>query len=552
VGKNICERYKVKPQLICNLSIRFVVTVAVSGLLLGAVAFLSANKEILGLFHDDGIYAVVGQAVAQGHGYRIVSLPTAPPQTKYPFVYSSLIASLWLLSPSFPYNIGLLKSLNVVILVVTFFVAVVFYRRDSGGGEIAAWLFAVLVCTNPIIFGFTDFILSDLLLVLLALSALTFCRAASADNVSFGRLFWLAAMAGFAWLTRTAALPLVFAGAVHSYFFRGWRGGRWFIAAVLVLVSPWVFWLTFQSQQSIGSLFAYYSGYDAAGAQASDLTEFLSQRLSIISGNVRYLAGSFDLLFLTPLLPGSGFIIAIFSAIGIAVSARRGEVFVWSFFLTSLGLTLVWPFHPVRYLAPLVPLLVLYLFRGMRWTCAWLDDALAGRATWQWLAKLSWSPAIIILLLNGVWLSSYLFIHDNQTTRSLYGRRLPFGWGGFEETFAWIRSHAPRDAVLATAYDPMYYLYTGRQAVRPALHRPATYFYPYGQAKPDVGTVDEIKPQLMKLRVDYLIIDPLDGYAERQASIKLFEEIVASFGNQAEKVFTSGDGKHQIYRIGSN
>ena len=535
-----------------NYSARFVTILAVSGLLLGAAAFWGANKEILGLFHDDGIYTVVGKALAQGDGYRIVSLPTAPAQTKYPFLYSSLVTSLWFLSPSFPHNIAWLKSLNVMILVATFLVAVVFYRRYCRDSAITAWLFAVLVCTNPIVFGFTDFVLSDLLLVALALSALTFCRPAGDDNVSYARLFSLAAVTGLACLTRSAAVPLVFAGALHSYFYRGWRGAGWFFAVVLVFVAPWLLWLTVQSQQPLGSLFAYYRGYDTMGAQPSASAGYLSQRLSIILGNIRYLAGTFDLLYLSPLLPGFGFLVTVISAIGMALSARRAEIFAWSFFLASLGLLLVWPFHPGRYLAPLVPLLVLYLFRGMTWTCAWINGRSAERVTWRWLAKLAWGPAVIILLLNGVWLSSYLLIRDSQTTRSLYGRRLPFGWGGFEESFAWIRAHAPRDAVLATAYDPMYYLYTGRQAIRPALHRPATYFYPYGQAKADVGTVDEIKPQLMKLHVNYLILDPLDGYAERQASLKLFEQLIVSFGDQAEQVFTSTDGKHRIYRIASN
>ena len=107
-------------------------------------------------------------------------------------------------------------------------------------------------------------------------------------------------------------------------------------------------------------------------------------------------------------------------------------------------------------------------------------------------------------------------------------------------------------ALLATAYDPMYYLYTRRQAIRPALHRPATYFYPYGEAKPDVGTADEVKPQLEKLKVRYLILDPLDGFAEGKATIKLFENLVTAYGDRAKNVFTSTDGKHKIYALAAD
>jgi len=95
--------------------------------------------------------------------------------------------------------------------------------------------------------------------------------------------------------------------------------------------------------------------------------------------------------------------------------------------------------------------------------------------------------------------------------------------------------------------DPM----PGRQAIRPALHRPATYFYPYGAANPDVGSVEEIKAQMEKLRVQYLIIDPMDGYAEGKATLRLFGQIVASYGAKARLVFRSTDGKHRIYALES-
>jgi hypothetical protein len=165
------------------------------------------------------------------------------------------------------------------------------------------------------------------------------------------------------------------------------------------------------------------------------------------------------------------------------------------------------------------------------------------------VAKIVWLPALLILLLNGVWLSSYLLNQDEQTTRGVYGHHLPYGWSGFEESFAWIRQSTAPNARLGTAYDPMYFLYTGRKAIRPALHRSATYFYPYGRAKPDVGSVDDIKTELQTMRIDYLIVDPLDGYAEGKATIKLLDELVASYGDKAKLAFSSADGKHRIYAL---
>lgn len=526
---------------------RFAATVIALGLVLGAVAFWGANKAILGVFHDDGIYAVVGKAVAQGDGYRIVSLPTAPAQTKYPFLYSYLLSWLWALNPSFPQNIALLKVLNVAIFVAIFFVAVIYYRRHASGSTLAAVLFAVLVCCNPIIFGFTDYVLSDLWLVLLSLCALTVCAGAEADRGRFSRLLLLAGITGLACLSRSAALPLVFAGAIHTFMVRGWRGAAYFLLGVALFVAPWLAWLWYHSQPPTDSLFAYYIAYDATGT--GEWAATINRHLSIILGNARYLVDMFGLFYLTPLLPGVGLLFAFLSFMGVCATRCRDDVFAWSFFIFSIALLLAWPFHPGRYLAPLAPLALLFLFRGMARAHSWLETALRNSVLRHWLFRVAWSPALIILLLDGVWLSSFLLNHDDQSTRGLYGRRLPYSWIGFEESFAWIRAHTTPDALLATAYDPMYYLYTERRAIRPALHRPATYFYPYGGAQPDVGSVQEIKPQLVKLRINYLIVDPLDGYAEGKATVKLLDDLVRSFGSQAEKVFTSTDGKHRIYRM---
>jgi hypothetical protein len=530
-------------------SARFITCAIVLGLLLGAGAIWGANKQALGLFHDDGIYAVVAKAISQGDGYRIISLPAAPPQTKYPFLYSYLLSWLWSLNPTFPGNILLLKALNSGVLVAIFFVAIAFYRCVFPAATIGALLFSVLLCTNPIIFTYTDYVVSDLLFVLLALGGLYFGRGSAYSDSITVKTLPVAVLAGLACLTRLAAAPLVFAGVVQAVLSRGWRGAVCFTGAVSLFVVPWFLWVSFNGAQPAISLLAYYRAYDFASGDYGGVGELLAQHSPIVASNARYLLDSFGLLYLVPLMPWLAPFIAMLTAVGMIASLRRKDTFAWAFFLSSVALLLVWPFHPGRYVAPLAPLLVLFLFRGMAGAEHWIKTSGSDYLFKEVLAKLPWSPVLLILLLNGVWLSSYLLIHDEQTTRGGYGSRAPYGWAGFEESFAWIRQYTPSEARLGTAYDPMYFLYTGRRAIRPALHRSATYFYPYGEAKPNVGSVKEVKPELEKMRIDYLIIDPLDGYAEGKATMRLLDEIVMSYGEVAKLVFTSSDGKHRIYAL---
>jgi hypothetical protein len=513
------------------------------GLLIGVAASAAINPHILGLFHDDGVYAVVAKALADGDGYRIISLPGEPAQTKYPFFYSALLSVIWRLAPQFPANIVYLKSLNVVILLAIFFVSVVYYQRSrKSEGGLAPVVFAAIVCTNPLVFSFTDYVLSDLLLVLLSVWMLAACRPAD-DDSTFTRTPFIGVIAGFACLTRVAAAPMALAGFLHTYISRGARGVGWFAGVVSLMIAPWLFWVYGATGQNAGgSLFNYYVSYNFSGGRVGGLAELFG----VVVGNARYLADSFQMLYLTELLPGLVIPLAAITALGMSRSLRRDELATWSFFLSSVLLLLIWPFNSSRYCVPLVPVMVLLLFRGVEYAGQWLERFQSIKI---FSATLVWFPVAVVLFLNLFWLSSFVLSQHPESTRGLYGRRLPYTWGGFEETFAWIRTNTRPDAVLATAYDPMYFLYTGRKAIRPALHRPAKYFYPYGGAQPDVGTAEEIKPQLVKLGAKYLIVDPMDGYAERQATLNLMNYLVESYGEHAQLVFTSADGLHKVFRL---
>src|SRR5260370_1317089 len=56
------------------------------------LAWNSRDMPLLSAMSDDGIYLVCAKSLAEGSGYRILSLPGQPNQTKYPPLYP------WLLS----------------------------------------------------------------------------------------------------------------------------------------------------------------------------------------------------------------------------------------------------------------------------------------------------------------------------------------------------------------------------------------------------------------------------------------------------------------------
>ena len=56
-----------------------------------------------------------------------------------------------------------------------------------------------------------------------------------------------------------------------------------------------------------------------------------------------------------------------------------------------------------------------------------------------------------------------------------------------------IKQSLPQFTILCTTYTRV------EELSSQALHKPQTYFYPYGQAVPDIGSPDEIKAELKSL-----------------------------------------------------
>src|SRR5437870_12014220 len=77
-----------------------------------ALAFRALNHHLpfFGLYQDDAIYVVTAKSLAEGHGYRILSLPGEPFQTKYPILYPLVLSVIWKTYPDFPHNLVAIES----------------------------------------------------------------------------------------------------------------------------------------------------------------------------------------------------------------------------------------------------------------------------------------------------------------------------------------------------------------------------------------------------------------------------------------------------------
>src|SRR5687768_15019347 len=107
------------------------------------VAIVAIPNWPAGVFQDDGIYVILGKALATGEGYRYLNLPGAPYATHYPPGYPLVLAALWKLAPDFPQNVAVFTFANAGLLALAAFAAVVFARGRLGLSTLGASAIAI-------------------------------------------------------------------------------------------------------------------------------------------------------------------------------------------------------------------------------------------------------------------------------------------------------------------------------------------------------------------------------------------------------------------------
>lgn len=200
--------------------------------LLPSLVVLALNLDMphLGLLRDDGMYLATAYSLARGGGYRTASLPGAPYHVKYPPLYPAALSLGFLGADDPPERFPYASVLNWAALPVF----AILTLRTFAENRFPAALLLTLLCL-----GFSGAsvaahsILTDLWMTVFALAALlVMSRSARCAGL----------LAGLAFLTRTAALPLIAALSLEYLLQRRFRDAVVFFLIVLFPVAGWMAW----------------------------------------------------------------------------------------------------------------------------------------------------------------------------------------------------------------------------------------------------------------------------------------------------------------------
>jgi hypothetical protein len=194
-----------------------------------------------------------------------------------------------------------------------------------------------------------------------------------------------------------------------------------------------------------------------------------------------------------------------------------------------LSMVVCWAWAPTRFLIPILPLLLLPAaieFQKMR---------------------IRWQPLALAAIIGGTALA--VVSASGKTLR--LGDAMPTlaesdAFTSLTSQLEWVRQNTDPSAVLAGNLDPLYYLYTGRKAVRGFAAEPYSLIYDEG-ATPIGGVADALR-NLCASRATYWIESPNSSFLEGKYLTAIQSEAYQRAPNTLQKVFDRM-GTHRIYGV---
>lgn len=414
------------------------------------VAWWASVPYVVGVWHDDGVYVLLGRAIASGRGFHYTQFPGAPAATHYPPLYPLLLAAVWRVAPSFPDNIAAFLAVNAVLVGASALGMYRFSRWLGWRDDVAACVALVASLTTPVL-ALSGAVLSESLFLAACWPTLALAERAVAPGAGRRDVLAAGAAIGVLMLVRTHTLALAAALALVLATRRRNRDALLAIASAFVIVLPWQLWTMLATPRVPALLegaYGSYLGWFVAGVRqggipfvAATARVNLTELWLLAQDRVIPADTAFPRILATALL-------LVLVALGAWTMSRRAPVTAW-FLAVYLAIVVVWPYAPWRFLWAVWPLVLLCAIAG-------------GWGLWRETAQ-SWTRALVALV---VALPAFGMLRTEWRAYDARAWSAPAMQAGAQITpvVAWVgRNTASSDVVLAEG-EQVVSLFTGRRA----------------------------------------------------------------------------------------
>ena len=430
-------------------------------LLVPSAWFAWQNRHMpqFGQAHDDAIYYIASKSLADGQGYRILSLPQTPYETKYPPLLPWLLSIAWFIQPKFPENLAIAVAIQWALIPPFLWLCAVWFRR-MGFSESYRWLAVALLAIQPYTVMFAAGIFTETLYAGFLLGSLI---ALDKARLQVDGSRWAAcagALAGIGYLARSAGVVAIVSGPLVFLVWKKRREAMAFFLGMIPMVVGWMVWARIHQSSSTDFISLYntnYLGFQLANVHWNNLGAVAWTNLA----HMLYEMGA--LLF--PLEDTSFFMQLLRDTIAIAIiwrlfCRRRDpalQPYLWFAALSVVEL-LVWHFPPnLRLMYPLVPLFAAGLIWEGQQLVQMIRQCLTHRDRSQRVAAWIIGGVASAAGLLGLWTQVYMTFRVlpelTRTNESILEERAA--------AYRWIGQHVDSN-LNVMAINPALYLYTGR------------------------------------------------------------------------------------------
>ena len=545
-------------------------TVYVFGLILLSVAlWLPRLRGPLDFRYDGGVYYILGTALAEGNGYRLLNEPGAIEAIQYPPLLPLFAAVHQLaVGSTHPGTTGPWLRLSFAVLFVSWILAVYRLSRHylPQGFAFLATLISLLHVNatwySDLFFAELPFAFTSTVFLLIARRGEGWSREALAG-----------ALGAASFLLRSAGITLLVAWVVESLLRHRFRQTVLRVAMTLLPLMGWQGYVA-HVQRSEQYQHPTYS-YQRAGYQQHNvgywenmayIDPFFPERGKLTAGlavkrTLHHLAtmpvrwgealssraewsvtelqrinrevSAVEVpLWSVDLVLGA---IGMFALAGLVVMAFRGERLVSVYVLLSVGLLCATPWEGQfgRYLLPLTPLLAASLFFALTAAGERLSKITRGRtvASALTIALVTGTIGQEVVALFALYTKHESLIYEDEQQRQREYRLFFYTrpWRQHDASIDWLRQRAKPGEIVATSTPHWTYLKTGLSAVSPPF-----------EADPR-----EAQQLVESARVNYLIVDSLDfaTISQRYAA-----PVVDSSPERWALIYSTPDKFSLIYR----
>lgn len=475
--------------------------------LLSFGVYLLRLDRVAGLFVDDGWYIMLAKAMATGHGYTLINSSSPDILPLYPPGFPFLLSLLYRLSPQFPENLWLFKSLSIAALLGAGALTYSFFTQvRQSPPAVALGLTAVILLCPSLVMLATSTVMAEAVFTCNLLATMLVIergvRALKNNEPAKGRAFKFillgAALAAFGFLIRSIAVSVIAAIVLYLFKERLWRQAVMFAATVVMLLAPWLIYTRLHAPT------AAQRAEQGGHVTLSYTTQFWQKRASVpglgtigfsglparVAWNAQDIVGrDIGRILATPIFEalidpykeaqkdavkyglshGKNWFFSFFlSAIVLLgfIAAVRERVTLAEFVVVcSLGITLLWPWETYRFVLPLVAFIAFYFLMGVGWLFRQVFRTASLGAQMKLMAGCAALLALISLAGHARYIISLNSASalDRPTWLQIFDEA--------ERMMTWVKQSIPSDGIIATSNPPLIYLYTGHKTV--ALDAPA-------------------------------------------------------------------------------